>query len=856
MLAAGSLLSASEASPMAYPYLTGNAVPSSDPRDLFDNSANLDLLLTGPLPKYADRKGVGRLSWSGIESSFATAQADKEDRFQQFLVSSGYQAIGAYAPSLLITEPNQIFTKDGEFYRAGAGLVLPYTTSGNWSEESAKFVAVGDAALRQELVRPEGSAKVGFLQAGPGASPRTSQDKARDAVSVKDYGAVGDGYLPVSDWYTAGFSAYRGYASLAELQVDYPHVTSPTDSVDWAAFQAAAAAHERIEVPESLSRYSLNKGVTCTQAYFFSHAPSVIVAFTHGGDGFSFAPTKPSTTSGVVGMSVLCEGQNGGTAFKTEYDEKHYSKLQTKYVFKDLVTQGYTTATRPTDLNANWRVEAWACNFQIADCWGCDILHINSMGRFDISTDPAGQFQCVFLKMAAASAALNVRVHHINAAFHYRFAEIGERVFYSLFDIDSSACFDGIYQVVEADSYGESRISHVNLNAQNEGVYLVNVGSRQFSNVTARRHRMGWKGATQGFVGFRFKGVSFSQLTNLEVSQDETDGAFLGARSYAVYAENCSGPSINGLVIGGRIDTAVRADNCTQLDVSRVTSNQNKADAVLFDLRSNTRNSNIGSYVLSSGFIGQILQRDAATIQNPITFNQRNVIPESASPTYWSRKTNGALNEKNSRWITSGTSTNFQLVSDDEATLTNFLVLTRSGMTATSFDCRATTSIMGNLRPSSDNSRPLGEAAFRWSQLHAGTATINTSDERLKTDIQSVEDALLDAWAKVEYFQYRFTDAVEGKGADARVHVGVLAQRVQEVFAESGLDPFAYGLLCHDAWEARSAVYDEDTGDELYPAMVAGDRYGVRYEEALALEAALTRRTMKRLEERLSGLSH
>jgi len=38
-----------------------------------------------------------------------------------------------------------------------------------------------------------GSNSVGFLQAGTGATARTSQDKMRDLVSVKDFGAVGDG---------------------------------------------------------------------------------------------------------------------------------------------------------------------------------------------------------------------------------------------------------------------------------------------------------------------------------------------------------------------------------------------------------------------------------------------------------------------------------------------------------------------------------------------------------------------------------------------------------------------------------------------------------------------------------------
>ncbi|MFJ2445134.1 hypothetical protein [Pseudomonas sp. NPDC087626] len=64
-----------------------------------------------------------------------------------------------------------------------------------------------------------------------------------DIVSVMDFGAIGDGgYHPVSEWYTHGTSTYRGYANLAEVQADYPHVTSGEQSIDWAAAQAALNA--------------------------------------------------------------------------------------------------------------------------------------------------------------------------------------------------------------------------------------------------------------------------------------------------------------------------------------------------------------------------------------------------------------------------------------------------------------------------------------------------------------------------------------------------------------------------------------------------------------------------------------
>lgn len=65
------------------------------------------------------------------------------------------------------------------------------------SQPSAVHVISIANQLRTDLANDsdpaKGSALVGFLPAGSGAVPRTAQAKMRDIVSVKDFGAVGDG---------------------------------------------------------------------------------------------------------------------------------------------------------------------------------------------------------------------------------------------------------------------------------------------------------------------------------------------------------------------------------------------------------------------------------------------------------------------------------------------------------------------------------------------------------------------------------------------------------------------------------------------------------------------------------------
>lgn len=180
-------------------YNTGNPIPSTDVRDLYDNAENFDTALnTQASRSWTDRLGVVRKSWWGMEQDF-----------QDFLLASGYQDLGEYAAGMEITARNQIFSKDGEFYRAGPSLVLPYTTTGDWETEGDNFVSMGDAVLRQNLAAPDGSSLVGFQQSGAGAIARTIQERDRETVLLSDFGGKPSALAATND---AAF-----VAALAEL---------------------------------------------------------------------------------------------------------------------------------------------------------------------------------------------------------------------------------------------------------------------------------------------------------------------------------------------------------------------------------------------------------------------------------------------------------------------------------------------------------------------------------------------------------------------------------------------------------------------------------------------------------------
>lgn len=153
--------------------------------------------------------------------------------------------------------------------------------------------------------------------------------------------------------------------------------------------------------------------------------------------------------------------------------------------------------------------------------------------------------------------------------------------------------------------------------------------------------------------------------------------------------------------------------------------------------------------------------------------------------------------------------------------------------------------------PSTDNSFSLGSASKRWETVFAGTGTIDTSDERLKSSIEPVPDEVLDAWGDVGWVQFQFKDAVESKGASARLHSGMIAQRIDAAFRSHGLDASRFGLFCHDEWADR---FETDDSGESVKVQEAGDSYSLRYTEALAMEAAYQRRRADRLEARIAAL--
>ena len=171
---------------------TQDAVPSESPRDLKFNAGKIDEFATSLANTYVDRFGNEHYTIEGLRWLA-----------QQAIAQYGWILIDSFQEGADITLPNQALRDEdtGEYYRWDGALPkhvdagsTPSTTGGIGI---GAWVGIGDAALRTMLADSSnpgsGDALVAVKQPYTNAVARTQHDVNADYVSVKDFGALGNG---------------------------------------------------------------------------------------------------------------------------------------------------------------------------------------------------------------------------------------------------------------------------------------------------------------------------------------------------------------------------------------------------------------------------------------------------------------------------------------------------------------------------------------------------------------------------------------------------------------------------------------------------------------------------------------
>ena len=353
---------------------------------------------------------------------------------------------------------------------------------------------------------------------------------------------------------------------------------------------------------------------------------------------------------------------------------------------------------------------------------------------------------------------------------------------------------------------------------------------------------MSYNGTQGGAAG----NCGYLQASNAKFEFNDDDGVYAEYNSEAyvvgssisnngqhgVHASVTSTIRANNCTIQGNSQHGVRANECSVVLYTGATLNDNAAGDLF--LRSN-------SIVFDTKFLGSDLVGNKVNLTDLGTKNGGQIVATSDGKS-------------------------FVFAFDASA----------SGSYSPAYRMRSNTD---GFTPEVDGTQKLGRAANRWSEVFAVNGTINTSDEREKTSISDADDAIIRAWERVNFKVFQFKDAVVKKGEDyARLHVGVIAQQVIESFESEGVDPFRFGIVCYDEWEDQfedvevidsPEVLDENgnvvtaavSHVEKRKILEAGSRYGIRYEEAFALECICNRKriadmqaTIEKLVEKVRGI--
>lgn len=193
-------------------YKTGNPLGSVSPKDLFDNSENLDRAANGAALTWNDRFDRSRLSWAGIEDraridiAAAAEQAAEEATIQAAELRDQAQvarddarsarddAIAAAAASgeFVFAETyadalGKLPLSEGAVVEVGRDETLDESRTRYVVEANQLRFAVNLDLVRIALAQPNGAEIVGFRRPETTAIRRNLLDRGNDTISVLDY---------------------------------------------------------------------------------------------------------------------------------------------------------------------------------------------------------------------------------------------------------------------------------------------------------------------------------------------------------------------------------------------------------------------------------------------------------------------------------------------------------------------------------------------------------------------------------------------------------------------------------------------------------------------------------------------
>ena len=649
---------------------------------------------------------------------------------------------------------------------------------------TASGVGISGYTINDEFIGIADSSVSPFTQSGTGAVTRTAQNKMRESVSVKDFGAVGDG---VTDD-TAAFNKLFAYAN------------TQTNGIE-------------IKIPAGIYVFTsqpttINKSVILTGDGQIS---TRLLFKNCGGVKFDLSATGVNAefnSCGINNLSVLTDSTGYvGISFKGDHlGSPHQESLGIRNVN---VTSNLSYAAIPT--SAEWSTGIY---IEYSDQVTIENSHI----------------QGSILNQSYAVSATSKGIV-------FNSCMIPKVINCNIYFVGDGVCVNG---QSEGAAFSENTIVSVM-----RGIVFESLVAPCNNHVICNSH-----------VSAISKGIYFQTGT------DNPEACYISNIFALEFDPQSSKPTYTAFDLGFRLSSVI---NCTiQSNVAttpirigiNVDANANTFNNICFYLSTTLFNVTsvpaVTQYVYAFNCVSytsgatKVAGTTSSFISTGIYLGDANVIRSTALAYSFVDSSGNEMMQLNGTKCLLGNNTASNRFIDFKSNIggssvydSRILSSGGSGATNGGGSINITSSQVvssGPVLPSTDNSITLGAAANRWSVVYAGAGTINTSDERAKEQIESLSDAetLVAITLKGMIKKFKFKDAVAEKGDAARIHVGVVAQEVAQVFIDNGLNPNDYALFCYDEWDETLEVINDEDGTVITPYRPAGNRYGIRYEQLLA----------------------
>ena len=151
----------------------------------------------------------------------------------------------------------------------------------------------------------------------------------------------------------------------------------------------------------------------------------------------------------------------------------------------------------------------------------------------------------------------------------------------------------------------------------------------------------------------------------------------------------------------------------------------------------------------------------------------------------------------------------------------------------------------GAVAPDDDEGHPCGLSNMKWSTVYAKNGSINTSDKNKKHDIKEISEVYEKLFFGLNPVRYMFNNG-------DRVHIGIIAQDLENLMGELGLSDIDVAGYCRDI--KMKITRDDLTGNVIEEPDLDENgniqyNYGVRYSEFIMLNTHMLQKAYKRIDD-------